>query len=93
MFEELTCTICMRQFANEGDLVPRLLPECGHTFCTKCLNELLARETDSASFLCPEDKYVPFPPSHCRVQHRVHAQARRRELPQELRPDTPGRED
>lgn len=56
MFEELTCTICMRQFANEGDLVPRLLPECGHTFCTKCLNELLARETDAASFLCPEDK-------------------------------------
>jgi hypothetical protein len=55
MFEELMCTICQRQFANEGDLIPRLLPECGHTFCTRCLNEELIKDVEQP-FKCPEDK-------------------------------------
>lgn len=54
MFEELMCTICQRQFANEGDLIPRLLPECGHTFCTRCLNEELIKDVEQP-FKCPED--------------------------------------
>ena len=54
MFEELMCPTCSRQFANSGDLVPRLLPECGHTFCTKCLNDELAKNPDSPNFCCPE---------------------------------------
>ena len=54
-FEELTCGICQRQYSNEGDLIPRLLPECGHTYCTKCLNELLAKDPEQP-FFCPEDK-------------------------------------
>ena len=55
MFEELMCTICQRQFANEGDLIPRLLPECGHTFCSKCLNQELQKTPDQPFLLCPED--------------------------------------
>lgn len=46
------CTICERQFANEGELIPRLLPESGHTFCTKCLNDQLQKAPDQP-FLCP----------------------------------------
>lgn len=54
MFEELMCPMCNRQFDTSGDLVPRLLPECGHTFCTKCLNEELSKAVDGP-FYCPED--------------------------------------
>jgi hypothetical protein len=42
-------------FEADGDMVPRLLPECGHTFCTKCLDTILV-EFDSPTFLCPEDE-------------------------------------
>lgn len=54
-FEELSCGTCSRQYANTGDLIPRLLPECGHTFCTSCLNNLL--NSGTGDFFCPEDKY------------------------------------
>ena len=54
-FEELTCGICQRQYSNVDDLIPRLLPECGHTYCTKCLNDLLAKDPEQP-FFCPEDK-------------------------------------
>ena len=47
MFEELMCPTCGRQFSNTGDLVPRLLPESGHTFCTKCLNDELKKSDES----------------------------------------------
>jgi uncharacterized protein YbaR (Trm112 family) len=44
--EELTCPICNEVYSSVGDLIPRLLPESGCTFCTKCLNELLQKEPD-----------------------------------------------
>lgn len=53
-FEELTCGICQQQYSNYGSLIPRLLPECGHTFCTACLNNLL--ESSTGDCYCPEDK-------------------------------------
>ena len=53
--DDLICQRCKQQYASNGDLVPRLLPECGHTLCTACLNKLL-QETEGA-FYCPEDKY------------------------------------
>ena len=52
MFEELLCPICQSQFSNEGDLIPRLLPESGHTISTKCLNEELQKAPDQP-FQCP----------------------------------------
>lgn len=51
-FEELTCPLCQQQYSNVGDLIPRLLPECGHTFCTACLNQLL--EQTQGEFYCPD---------------------------------------
>ena len=57
MFEELMCTLCKRQYANEGDLVPRLIPETGHTFCTKCLNIELQKDP-TQPFRSPEDGEV-----------------------------------
>ena len=52
MFEELLCPICQSQFSNEGDYLPRLLPESGHTISTKCLNEELQKAPDQP-FQCP----------------------------------------
>ena len=34
--------------------MPRLLPECGHTFCSKCLDLELQKAPDQP-FKCPED--------------------------------------
>ena len=50
--EELTCGICKRVYSKEPDLIPRLLPETGVTFCNKCLNELLLKDPE-APFMCP----------------------------------------
>ncbi len=54
-FDELICGLCSRQYAATDDLVPRLLPECGHTYCTRCLSDLLA-ENPTGPLICPEDE-------------------------------------
>jgi len=34
----LTCRICLEPFTTpNGNRAPRLLPQCGHTFCSKCV--------------------------------------------------------
>ncbi|CAF3529773.1 unnamed protein product [Rotaria socialis] len=48
----LECPLCLDRFDQ-----PRLIP-CGHTYCTKCLNELCA---GSDTVICPQ----------CRQQHDV----------------------
>ena len=55
MFEELSCSLCKNEFSETGDSIPRLLPECGCSFCTACLRKALAECTDRPSFFCPED--------------------------------------
>jgi hypothetical protein len=40
--EELQCTICSQEYDTE-ERTPRLLPDCGHTLCTKCLKDLLEK--------------------------------------------------
>ena len=35
----LTCQICLEDFEETGDHVPRILP-CSHSLCEKCLKEL-----------------------------------------------------
>jgi len=55
-FEELICSVCSEYFDND-DHLPRMIPKCGHTFCTKCIQEII-ESTSTASqdlFCCPED--------------------------------------
>ena len=53
--EELQCDLCNRFYANNGDLVPRLIPENGLTYCTGCLQKLLDENKGKDTFFCPED--------------------------------------
>uniref|UniRef100_A0A1I7TS60 RING-type domain-containing protein n=1 Tax=Caenorhabditis tropicalis TaxID=1561998 RepID=A0A1I7TS60_9PELO len=47
------CQICQREFAEEDDLVPRILTECGHTLCTHCAKKILGSQK---AMLCPFDR-------------------------------------
>ena len=49
------CSVCFELYEGKGDRLPRILP-CFHTFCEKCINELL----DENLFHCPDCK-VPHP--------------------------------
>ena len=49
------CSVCFELYEGKGDRLPRILP-CFHTFCEKCINELL----DGNVFHCPDCK-VPHP--------------------------------
>jgi len=39
---DLLCLMCNELFDDEGDKLPRMLPECGHSVCTLCLVNKLA---------------------------------------------------
>ena len=55
MLDELSCSICNTGFTSQGDSIPRLLPDCGCSFCTACLRNILADSGDGPLF-CPEDQ-------------------------------------
>ena len=48
MRENSLCAICIEIFKN-----PKLLPGCGHTFCSACLEQLLGRGVSPNWLLCP----------------------------------------
>ena len=50
---ELICTICKSDF-DIKEKMPRLLPCCGHTFCSECLEKIL--KINKKTFQCPFDK-------------------------------------
>jgi hypothetical protein len=52
---ELKCSMCNRDF-DEFDRIPRLLPECGHSFCEKCIRNVIQERRNV--FTCPIDKYI-----------------------------------
>ena len=56
----LACQICLEDFQEAGDHVPRLLP-CTHSFCEKCLKQLMKPSNRGTIVECPE----------CRERHRV----------------------
>ena len=47
---EARCPICQHEY-NSEDRVPRIVPECGHTFCEICIVEGYKE-----LFVCPIDK-------------------------------------
>eukprot|EP00357_Protocruzia_adherens_P002986 CAMPEP_0115046582 /NCGR_PEP_ID=MMETSP0216-20121206/48824_1 /TAXON_ID=223996 /ORGANISM="Protocruzia adherens, Strain Boccale" /LENGTH=548 /DNA_ID=CAMNT_0002429669 /DNA_START=60 /DNA_END=1706 /DNA_ORIENTATION=+ len=53
-FEELKCPLCHR-FYDDTDVIPRMLPNCGHTFCTECLQHRITTE-EGEVIICPEDQ-------------------------------------
>ena len=49
----LTCQICLEDFEETGDHVPRILP-CTHTLCEKCLQTLIKKSVYGQNVECPE---------------------------------------
>lgn len=64
--EALNCPICYCEF-NEDEQLPRVIPHCGHTICSKCLSMILKTpETakcplDNNRFLSHESSVEAFP--------------------------------
>lgn len=50
--EDLHCPSCGEEYDTKTKL-PRLFPNCGHTFCSTCIQEMIVNSEDSLS--CPED--------------------------------------
>ena len=48
---ELLCSICNLEF-NLEEKMPRLLPDCGHSFCQSCVEQLIKNSKEPS---CPED--------------------------------------
>ena len=51
-YDELKCPLCKAAY-NEEENLPRLLINCGHTLCSKCLNETLSANNNCIT--CQED--------------------------------------
>ena len=39
----LHCGVCFEKFTSTGECLPRILTNCGHTYCSKCLREMNQR--------------------------------------------------
>jgi len=51
------CVICFEPFTETGDNEPHLL-SCGHTFCLKCIRDLVREENGRHSVACPSCRSV-----------------------------------
>ena len=56
----LACQICLEDFEETGDHVPRILP-CSHSLCEKCLIPLVRTSVRGKRVVCPE----------CRKKHAM----------------------
>ena len=54
----LSCQVCLEEYVEDGDHVPRLLP-CTHTVCESCIKQLISDKTLN----CPE----------CRTKHEAES--------------------
>lgn len=50
--EDIHCASCREEFDTKTRL-PRLFPNCGHTFCSICIQEMIDESEDT--LCCPED--------------------------------------
>lgn len=50
--DDLICPLCNKQY-NLEIKIPRLFPNCGHTFCSECIITII--EKDKYDIYCPED--------------------------------------
>src|SRR5690349_21770240 len=51
---KLSCDVCFHEF-NQSDRIARIIPTCGHTFCSKCINDIMKRFN---TFQCPTDRKI-----------------------------------
>lgn len=51
MSEDLTCALCQDDF-NLTLKIPRFFGNCGHTFCSSCIKEIIDEKEEVC---CPED--------------------------------------
>jgi hypothetical protein len=51
----ITCDMCQKLFDVE-ERVPTILPDCGHTLCAVCVQEILERDSaaEHKCFICME---------------------------------------
>ena len=56
----LACQVCLEDFEETGDHVPRIMP-CSHTLCERCLKQLIKPSNQGDKIDCPE----------CRKTHAV----------------------
>ena len=49
------CGICKKTY-NVGDRIPRILVNCGHTYCTSCLNQYY--KNNKSKIICPFCKKI-----------------------------------
>ena len=57
----LSCVVCLEEFEEDGDYIPRLLP-CTHTLCEICVKQLIRNN----KIECPE----------CRAKHEAPREAK-----------------
>jgi len=46
-------------FGPIGDVIPRLIPENGLTYCSSCLQDIISKNAGKDTFFCPEDNETP----------------------------------
>jgi len=51
--ENIICSICNSEY-DEDVKIPRILTQCGHTFCEICISTLINNNTNT--LICPIDK-------------------------------------
>ncbi|KAL4487923.1 hypothetical protein ABPG72_022783 [Tetrahymena utriculariae] len=52
-YNELLCLMCNELFDDTGDKLPRMLPQCGHSVCSQCIQDKLSA---NQQIICPEDQ-------------------------------------
>lgn len=52
---ELNCSHCCNDYSDDNP--PRML-SCGHTFCERCLGQLVIDDEARTSIRCPEDQSI-----------------------------------
>lgn len=62
-----SCRICFELFSSEGDHIPRVL-NCLHSYCHKCLCDVVATSGEMRSILCPTCRKVTELPTGSTVE-------------------------
>jgi len=57
--DSMLCSICKCEY-DQSIKVPRVLTNCGHTYCQMCILKLLNNNTENSEnkLVCPEDNIL-----------------------------------